>query len=71
MQEYYELLGARLIHLHLHDNDGSHDAHAVCGEGRVDWGWVRSVLQGFGGTAALEVTGGAAGVRRSVELLRG
>lgn len=71
MQEYYGLLRSRMIHLHLHDNDGSHDAHAVCGEGRVDWGWVQSVLQGFRGTAVLEVTGGTAGVRRSVKLLRG
>lgn len=71
MEEYYQQLGPRMIHLHLHDNDGSYDAHAVCGEGRVNWRWVREVLRGFEGTAALEVTGGAAGVRRSVELLRG
>lgn len=70
-KEYYQPLKPCLAHFHLHDNDGDYDAHLPCGEGKVDWNWVRSVLRDFGGTAALEVTGGTEGVRRSVELLRG
>ncbi|WP_299428341.1 sugar phosphate isomerase/epimerase family protein [uncultured Meiothermus sp.] len=70
-QEYHRLLHAGLIHFHLHDNRGSWDEHLPCGAGVVDWAWVRRVLQEFTGTAALEVTGGAAGVRQSVALLRG
>ncbi|MCS7067703.1 MAG: sugar phosphate isomerase/epimerase [Meiothermus sp.] len=70
-QEYHRLLGSRLIHLHLHDNQGSRDEHLPCGLGKVDWAWVRAVLKGFTGTVALEVTGGAEGVRQSVALLRG
>lgn len=69
--EYHQPLEHRLIHFHLHDNDGSQDTHLPCGEGKVDWDWVRLALKGFEGTAALEVTGGGSGVRRSVELLRG
>ncbi|GIW25864.1 sugar phosphate isomerase/epimerase [Meiothermus sp.] len=69
-QEYHHLLGSRLIHFHLHDNQGSRDEHLPCGAGVVDWAWVRRVLNGFSGTVALEVTGGAEGVRRSVALLR-
>lgn len=69
--EYYQPLKHRLIHFHLHDNHGSQDIHLPCGEGKVDWAWVREALRGFEGTAALEVTGGAEGVRRSIELLRG
>jgi sugar phosphate isomerase/epimerase len=71
MERYDHLLSGRLIHFHLHDNDGSADQHLVCGEGRVDWGWVRDRLKGFAGTAALETTHGAEGVRRSFALLRG
>ncbi|MBO1438396.1 sugar phosphate isomerase/epimerase family protein [Meiothermus sp. CFH 77666] len=70
-QEYHRLLKNRLIHFHLHDNQGSRDEHLPCGSGVVDWAWVREVLSGFTGTVALEVTGGAEGVRRSVALLRG
>lgn len=70
-QEYHRLAGSRLIHLHLHDNHGDQDEHLPCGKGAVDWGWVRGALEGFAGTAALEVTGGEAGVRQSVALLRG
>jgi sugar phosphate isomerase/epimerase len=70
-ERYYGLLKDRLIHFHLHDNDGTSDQHRVCGEGQVDWAWVRQVLRGFEGTAALETTHGAEGVRRSFKLLRG
>jgi sugar phosphate isomerase/epimerase len=70
-QEYHCLLGHRLLHLHLHDNHGQRDEHLPCGDGAVDWSWVRGVLERFEGTAALEVTGGPEGVRRSVALLRG
>jgi len=67
--EYHQPLQSRLIHFHLHDNNGVQDEHLECGKGKVDWDWVRS-LRNLGATAALEVTGGAEGVRRSVELLR-
>jgi sugar phosphate isomerase/epimerase len=69
--EYHDLLGHRLIHWHLHDNPGDVDIHLPCGEGAVDWDWVRSQIKHFAGTIALEVTGGAEGVRRSIGLLRG
>lgn len=68
-QEYYGLLSNRLIHYHLHDNGGAKDDHLAAGLGKVNWTWVKSVLQGFEGTIALEVTGGAKGVRDSIRLL--
>lgn len=71
LQEYHHLLESRLIHLHLHDNRGCRDEHLPCGAGIVDWAWVRGALRKFSGTVALEVTGGAEGVRQSVALLRG
>ncbi len=69
-QEYHHLLHGRLLHFHLHDNQGVEDEHLPCGTGVVDWDWVRGVLSAFAGTVALEVTGGAEGVRQSVALLR-
>ncbi|MER3444843.1 MAG: xylose isomerase [Meiothermus sp.] len=67
---YHQRFAPRLIHWHLHDNHGDRDSHLPVGQGRVDWAWVKERLRGFGGTVALEVTGGLRGVEQSVELLR-
>lgn len=67
--EYSNLLKNRRTHWHLCDSPGDWDAHWPCGEGVVDWAWVRSALKGFDGTVALEVTGGADGVRKSLRVL--
>jgi sugar phosphate isomerase/epimerase len=69
-REYHDLLQSRLIHLHLHDNQGQCDQHLPCGAGLMDWDWVRLALKGFAGTVALEVAGGEDGVRQSVAVLR-
>uniref|UniRef100_A0A7C2G4N3 Sugar phosphate isomerase/epimerase n=1 Tax=Thermus islandicus TaxID=540988 RepID=A0A7C2G4N3_9DEIN len=66
---YWEALGERLLHLHLHDNHGRRDDHLPVGAGRVPWERLAPLLRGFSGTAALEVGGGAAGVRRSLARL--
>jgi sugar phosphate isomerase/epimerase len=67
---YLEALGNRLLHLHLHDNHGARDDHLPVGAGRVPWEGLKGFLQGFSGTAALEVGGGKEGVRRSLLRLR-
>lgn len=41
-------LGARLHALHLHDNDGTRDAHAAPGSGGVDWREVCAAALGTG-----------------------
>ncbi len=38
----FEVLGARVKQLHLHDNGGEKDEHCWPGEGRVDWSAVRT-----------------------------
>ena len=68
--DYRRTLGADVVHLHLHDNDGLSDAHRPTGEGTIDYAAQAAFLHGFDGTACLEVTGGEAGVRASVAHLR-
>nr|WP_092071730.1 sugar phosphate isomerase/epimerase family protein [Dendrosporobacter quercicolus]NSL49482.1 sugar phosphate isomerase/epimerase [Dendrosporobacter quercicolus DSM 1736]SDM29838.1 Sugar phosphate isomerase/epimerase [Dendrosporobacter quercicolus] len=50
--------GARLMAVHIHDNDGVHDLHKVPGEGSVDWKAVVAKLKKsvYRGAVALEVT---------------
>ncbi len=67
---YLEALGDRLLHLHLHDNHGRKDDHLPVGAGQVPWEALAPRLRGFEVTAALEVQGGAEGVRSSVRRLR-
>lgn len=43
----FELLGARVKQLHLHDNGGEKDEHCWPGEGSVDWQAVRSGIAGM------------------------
>jgi sugar phosphate isomerase/epimerase len=37
MEHWFEALGRRLIEVHLHDNDGTGDAHWAVGRGTVDF----------------------------------
>ncbi len=47
--------GDRLRSLHVHDNDGSGDQHAMPGAGSIEWSELDSALDAFEGWAALEV----------------
>jgi len=49
--------GARLHHLHLHDNNGRWDLHLPPGAGNIDWPAVVRALKagGYNGTITLEV----------------
>lgn len=59
----------RILHLHLHDNDGKTDQHQALGAGRIPWAEHAGFLRGFAGTACLEVAGGEGALRRSVEFV--
>jgi len=37
MERWFEVLGRNLVEVHLHDNDGSADAHWAVGRGRIDF----------------------------------
>ena len=53
---YLERYAGQLIHLHLHDNQGTSDDHLLPGEGTVDWPYVLEVLERlkYSGTAVFE-----------------
>ncbi|NJE08839.1 sugar phosphate isomerase/epimerase [Thermococcus sp. M39] len=42
--EFLELLGDRIIHIHLHDNDGKNDSHLALGDGIIPWDDVLEIL---------------------------
>ena len=52
-----DLYGDRLMALHLHDNDGIEDWHALPFSGKIDWNDIKSKLKAldYKGTIALEV----------------
>ena len=67
---YLDVLGDRVIHLHLHGNDGSADQHLATDEGSVPYARYAGFLNAFGGTACLEVAGGKEALARSVAHIR-
>lgn len=70
IQRYIDTLGERIIHLHLHNNDGSDDQHRATPEGTIPYHRYLGFLQRFSGTICLEISGGAENVRASVTHLR-
>ncbi len=69
-ERYLGVLGERIIHLHVHSNDGAADLHKPLNEGTLPYHRYATFLRNFSGTICLEVTGGAEGVRRSATFLR-
>ena len=52
-----ELYGNRLMTLHLHDNNGEEDQHALPFTGTINWNNLKTKLDniGYKGTISLEV----------------
>ena len=57
--QWVDVLGPRIRHMHLHDNDGSSDQHLATGDGTIDWQQLIAALRRNGLTpaATLEVEG--------------
>ena len=54
--EYLRRYKNKLLHVHLHDNNGVDDLHLPIGSGNIDWDYLISVLKSFyDGTITLEV----------------
>jgi sugar phosphate isomerase/epimerase len=56
-RRFVDVAGARLAHVHAHDNRGHWDDHLPPGDGTIDWGEVRGTLEaaGFNGWIMLEL----------------
>ncbi len=76
IRNYLERYDGQLVHLHLHDNEGTSDDHRIPGRGLIDWPQAVEAIQdiAYAGTAILEVydPGGdpTEAVRQSVEYIR-
>ena len=66
-ERFLDLLGDRIVHVHLHDNSGDKDEHLALGDGTVPWAKVLPRLPKT--TWALEV-GDIESARRSLEFLK-
>ncbi|MGC9317413.1 MAG: sugar phosphate isomerase/epimerase family protein [Armatimonadota bacterium] len=55
--EYIERVPLPMIEVHVHDNDGTRDAHAPLGEGTIDFAEVADALRsaGFDGMSTIEI----------------
>lgn len=68
---YTRVLGARVTHVHVHDNQGVSDAHLPLGDGTVPWPAVLAALGelDYAGTTVLELPTPEA-LRTSLDRLR-
>ena len=54
--DFIRAFSDRLVHVHLHDNDGSKDQHLPPGTGRIDWDeTIKALKTCYDGTITLEV----------------
>jgi sugar phosphate isomerase/epimerase len=47
MEQWFEALGSRLVEVHLHDNDGTADAHWALGRGTIDFDRFFSLMSTY------------------------
>lgn len=47
LDEWFRVLGSRVVESHLHDNHGQADEHLPVGEGEIDFGQVTGLLKRF------------------------
>jgi sugar phosphate isomerase/epimerase len=47
MERWFETLGSHLVEVHLHDNDGTADAHWALGRGKVDFSRFFSLMNTY------------------------
>jgi sugar phosphate isomerase/epimerase len=70
IKRYFQVLGKRIIHLHLCNNNAQDDLHTATSQGVIDYQNYQSFLTSFQGTICLEIAGGREEVRKSTEHIR-
>jgi sugar phosphate isomerase/epimerase len=48
IEDFFNLLADKIIHIHASDNDGSDDQHFGIGYGKIDYSWVAKTLKKTG-----------------------
>jgi sugar phosphate isomerase/epimerase len=54
LKPFLDNMSGRIIHVHLHDNNGLNDDHMVVGKGTIDWDLVRSKIDSSKITCVIE-----------------
>jgi sugar phosphate isomerase/epimerase len=54
LNEIIDVLGSRIMNVHIHDNDGKQDQHLTIGEGTVDFDDCLKRLSSYGGRYIIE-----------------
>lgn len=70
--DWVQTLGDTLVHMHVHDNDGTYDQHLPVGEGTEDWAALLGAWEGHAPEALLVVESDRLELnRRSLRKLKG
>jgi sugar phosphate isomerase/epimerase len=69
LAEFVEKCKDKLSHMHIHDNNGSHDEHLPIGEGNIDWKKLMESLSGYKGLMVTEM-GSVDEGRQCIEYLK-
>jgi sugar phosphate isomerase/epimerase len=71
MEPWFEVLGARIAEVHIHDNSGTRDDHAPPGEGAIDFEQFFGLMERYAPDAAFTIEAHSmAHLERSLELLK-
>lgn len=54
LNEIIDVLGNRIMNVHIHDNDGKQDQHLTIGDGNIDFEDCLKRLSGYGGRYIIE-----------------
>ena len=72
LNEIIDVLGNRIMNVHIHDNDGKQDQHLTIGDGNIDFEDCLKRLSGYGGRFIIEcknLESGAESQNRLTQLL--
>ena len=70
LNEIIDVLGNRIMNVHIHDNDGKQDQHLTIGNGNIDFEDCLKRLSGYGGRYIIECKNLESGVESQNRLTR-
>ena len=70
LNEIIDVLGNRIMNVHIHDNDGKQDQHLTIGDGNIDFEDCLKRLSGYGGRYIIECKNLESGAESQNRLIR-